>query len=146
MNWGNKLLLTIVIFVSGICYLVYRSTKTNYDLVEKDYYKQELQYQGLIDGTNSANKLTAPIKISQEGQTISLVLPVEMKNKRVSGDVWFYCAYNSAKDKRFKLKTDSEGIQKFPSESVGPGSYTVRINWNESGNQYYTKTEFSVIE
>lgn len=145
MNWGNKLLLAIIIFVSGISYLVYRSTQTNYDLVEKDYYKQELQYQDLIDGANSANKLTTPVKINQEGNVISLELPAEMKNKNVSGDVWFYCAYNSAKDKKFALKTDSEGIQAFPPASVGPGNYTVRINWAENGKKYYTKAKLTVL-
>ncbi len=145
MNWGNKLLLAIILFISGISFLVYRSTQTNYDLVEKDYYRQELQYQDIIDGANSANKLTTPVKLNQEGKIILLELPAEMKNKTVSGDVWFYCAYNAAKDKKFVLQTNREGIQAFPPASIDPGNYTVKIIWKENGNTYFTKTNFTVI-
>ena len=52
MNWGNKLLITFLVFGAGISFLVYRSMHTNFELVEKDYYKSELRYQEIIDGTN----------------------------------------------------------------------------------------------
>ena len=41
MNWGNKLLVTFVVFGAGMIFLVYRAVKTNYELVEKDYYKND---------------------------------------------------------------------------------------------------------
>ena len=41
MSWGNKLLVAFIVFAAGMFYLVYRSVNTNYELVEKDYYKSE---------------------------------------------------------------------------------------------------------
>ncbi len=145
MNWGNKLLLVIIVFVSGMSYLVYRSTQTNYELVENDYYKQELRYQEVIDGGNAANALSSSIQLQQTGEGIHLSLPEEMKNKSVTGNVWFYCAYNSAKDKKFSLQTNAEGIQSFPLRSVGAGNYTVRISWKENGKNYYAEQKMEIL-
>lgn len=99
MNWGNKLLLTFIVFGAGMTYLVYRSVSTNYELVEKDYYNQELRYQQVIDGTNLANQLSSSVKIEQTDSGISLKLPHEMKNKEISGEILFYCAYDQKKIK-----------------------------------------------
>ena len=97
MNWGNKLLLTFIVFGAGMMYLVYRSVNTNYELVEKDYYKSELRYQQIIDGSNRANQLQSSVKIEQTSAGIILELPQEMKEKNISGDILFYCAYDQKK-------------------------------------------------
>jgi len=65
MNWGNKLFVTFLVFGTGMGYLVYRSVKTNFDLVEKDYYKSELRYQDVIDGTNRVNQLSSSVNLEQ---------------------------------------------------------------------------------
>ena len=103
MNWGNRLLITFIIFGAGISYLVYRSMHTNFELVEKDYYKSELHYQDVIDGANRANALQSAVILKQDNNAILLQLPEEMENKKVTGDILFYCAYDEKKDKTFKI-------------------------------------------
>jgi|CXWL01.1.fsa_nt_gi hypothetical protein len=145
MNWGNKLLLTFIVFGAGITYLVYRSVTTNYELVEKDYYKSELSYQQVIDGTNRVNALTSPVKIQQTEDSILLQLPEEMKNKNISGNVWFYCAHNAASDKKFELNPAADATQLFSKESLRPGNYTVKISWNDDGKNYYSENSLTVL-
>ncbi len=145
MNWGNKILLTFIVFGAGMFYLVYRSLSTNYELVEKDYYKSELRYQQVIDGTNRVNQLNSTVKLEQTANGISLELPAEMKNKTISGDIWFYCSYNAKRDKRFPLDITPEGIQLFPSSAILPGSYTVKINWNNEGINYFSEKNLTVL-
>jgi hypothetical protein len=139
MNWGNKLLLTFIVFGAGMTYMVYRSLSTNYELVEKDYYNQELRYQQVIDGTNLANQLSSSVKIEQTDSGISLELPTEMKNKEISGEILFYCAYDQKKDKKFPLQPDMDGVQLFESSAISPGNYIVKINWNDEGKNISLK-------
>jgi hypothetical protein len=139
MNWGNRLLVTFIIFGAGIFYLVYRSVHTNFELVEKDYYKTELQYQQVIDGSVRANAFHSSVKIEQRENNIVVTLPDEMKNKVVTGDILFYCAYDEKKDKEFKLGVDDNGVQVFQPGLISPGSYTVKINWSNDGKNYYTE-------
>lgn len=146
MSWGNKLLVTFIVFVAGMMYLVFRSMNTNYELVEKDYYKNELRYQEVIDGMKSSNALKTPLQIGQqEDGSIALQLPDEMRNTTVSGEIWFYCAYDSKKDKKFELKPDIDGVQHFKISAVDPGNYTVRVSWSDAGTKYYTEKPLNVL-
>jgi hypothetical protein len=142
MNWGYKLLFAFSAFGIMIFYLVYRSYNTQFDLVEKDYYKTELRYQKVIDGTNRTNTLSSDITLGQDGKNITLQLPYEIKDKPVSGTVWFYCAYNAGNDRTFQMKVDDSGIQKF---SIKPGNYTVKIDWECKGIAYYTEKALHVL-
>jgi hypothetical protein len=145
MNWGNKLLLTFIVFGAGMGYLVYRSVSTNYELVEKDYYKQELRYQQVIDGTNRVNQLSSAVKIEQTDAGIILELPQEMKEQDISGNVLFYCAYDKKKDKKFSLQTDNNGVQAFPPTAISPGNYTVKITWSNEGKNYFSEKDLTVL-
>ena len=145
MKWGNKLLLTFIVFAAGMGFLVYRSVTTNFELVEKDYYKQELRYQQKIDGMREANNLTAAVNLSQNEKGIQLQFPAEMKDKPLSGEIWFYCAYNQKQDKKFDLQTSSDASQLIRLEDVVPGSYTVKIIWKDGLKEYYSEKSLTVL-
>lgn len=145
MSWGNKLLFAFIVFAAGMIFLVYRAMSTNFEMVEKDYYKQELRYQEKINGIQEANNLTAPVELSQSETGIHLRFPLEMKNKTLSGNVWFYCAYDEKKDKRFNLQTDMNGNQSFALDELQPGNYTVKINWMDGEKKYYTEQTITVL-
>jgi hypothetical protein len=145
MNWGNKLLLTFIVFGAGMFYLAYRSMTTNFELVEKDYYKSELRYQEVIDGSNRANALTTTVNLQQTDNNIILQMPEELKSKVISGDVLFYCSYDSKKDRKFQLKISTDGTQLFPSGSITPGNYVVKINWISDKQNYYTEKRLTVL-
>lgn len=139
MNWGNKLLATFLVFGAGMSYLVYRSVTTNFDLVDKEYYKNELRYQEVIDGVNRANALSAVVQLSLTGTGLILQLPGEMKDQKIFGTVHFYCDYDAKKDKKFVLNTDMNGRQVLDNRQITSGSYTVKISWNTKGKEYYTE-------
>jgi len=144
MNWGYKLMLSFIVFVSMMGYMVYRCFGTNFELVEKEYYKSELKYQDVIEGTGNAGRLSAAPALSQSGNKITLQMPGEMKNSQLSGSVLFYCAYNSKNDKRFLLTVDKNGVQSF-NQSVAPGNYTVKIEWNNNGKKYYSAKSITIL-
>jgi FixH len=145
MNWGNRLLITFIVFGAGIFYLVYRSMNTNFELVEKDYYKSELRYQDVIDGSNRANALNGIVKLEQTGNALVLQLPDEMKEQAVSGTILFYCAYDTKQDRKFTLKINTSGSQVFEKGQIAPGSYTMKIDWNTNGKNYYTEKIVTII-
>jgi len=145
MNWGYKLLFTYLTFIGLMGYLVYRSVTTNFSLVEKEYYKSELQYQKVIDGSNRANALSGKVKVLQQENAICIQLPDEMRKEEVTGTVWFYCAYDDKKDKRLDLKTDTQGVQKFDAAQFFPGNYIVKIEWNSNSNHYYSEEKLTIL-
>ncbi|RYY14658.1 MAG: hypothetical protein EOO04_29865 [Chitinophagaceae bacterium] len=144
MSWGNRLLITFIIFGTGMIYLVYRSMHTEFELVEKDYYKTELAYQQVIDASKRSQGLVSRANIAVTDSVIQLQLPDEMKNKRISGSVWFYCAYNSAQDKKLPISINEDGLQNFPSGVLLPGSYTAKLSWEADMNHYYEELPIAV--
>lgn len=138
-NWGHKLTLGYLAFAGMILYLVFQSVHTKYDLVSKEYYKDELQYQQIIDGANRANQLSQKLSVVQTDKNIEIRLPNEMKQTTVSGSIWFYCADNAQKDTRLPLQVNTDAIQHINSASVMPGNYTAKIRWESNGQQYYAE-------
>ena len=144
LNWGHKLMLGFFLFAGMIAYLVYQSMHTRYDLVSKEYYKDELQYQQIIDGTNQANRLSSRPAVSQTDNTIVIRLPHEMKQATVTGNIWFYCADNAQKDKKLPLQVNTDAVQTINSRQFSSGNYTVKINWEANGVKYYAETPVTI--
>ena len=139
MNWGYKLFFTFLVFGAGIGYLVIRSFGTTYELVESDYYNNELAYQQVIDGSNRAGALHTSVTVAQTADGIQLQLPGEMSGKTVKGSLWFYCDYDQTKDKHLPILADTSGLQFIEKGLLSPGNYMVKISWECEGKSYYSE-------
>ena len=146
MNWGNKILLVFLVFATGIFYLVYRSMHVNYELVSKEYYKDEIRYQEIIDASKRADELGKKIEINQTGNVIAVQLPDEMKNEKVAGVMWFYCAADEKKDRRIAMQLDEHGAQEIAKEKFLPGSYVVKFDWTSKSTRYYAEEPLTIIQ
>jgi FixH len=144
MSWGYKLMITFIVFATMMGYMVYRCFGTNFELVENEYYKSELKYQAVIDGTRHADSLSSSPEIKQLGSNLVLQLPDEMKNSSISGSVLFYCAYDSKKDKKILLSIDKNGTQLL-NHLVTPGIYIVKIDWLKEGKNYYAEKNITIL-
>ena len=145
MNWGHKLVLVFVVFAGGISYLVYRSMHIDTELVNTEYYKDELRYQEVIDGTNRANALSSRIRISQQDAMIVVQLPSEMKNQKVSGSIWFYCAAEKKKDRRMIIELNPDGLQQINKKIFLPGNYMVKFDWNSNNKHYHSEEPLTIL-
>jgi hypothetical protein len=139
MNWGNKLLLVFALFGGGISYMVYRCMQTPVDLVSKDYYKDELTYQYVIDGAHRAAALSAQPLLSAIPAGVHIQLPPEMKRHSLSGRIRFYCAADAGRDRDIVLAPGPDGSQTIPKETLLPGQYTVSISWETGGTNYFSQ-------
>jgi hypothetical protein len=137
-------MLGFAVFAGMIVYLVFQCMHTRYDLVSKEYYKDELQYQQVIDGTNRANRLHSKATVTQQEHNIVIQLPGEMKRGAVTGKVWFYCADNAQKDQQLPLQVNSDATQTISSSRFVPGNYTVKISWQQNGAGYYTEVPLTI--
>jgi nitrogen fixation protein FixH len=144
MNWGNKLLLVFAIFGSGMSYMVYRCMQTPVDLVSKDYYKEELAYQQVIDGTRRANALSTQPRLTATPEGLRLQLPAEMKQKTLTGLIRFYCPADATRDHDIPLIPDAGAGQTIPKEFLTPGQYTVSVSWNTAGTNYFSQQPLTI--
>ena len=145
MNWGHRLTIVFTVFASGMGYMVYRSMHVNTELVTKDYYKNELRYQEVIDGTKNANALSTSVVIIRGDNAITIRFPEEMKNKTITGSMWFYCAANKGNDRNIPIALDENAAQHIELSSLAKGQYTIKFDWYTDSKHYYTEKIISVL-
>lgn len=144
MNWGYKLILIFLCFGALIGYMVYRCTQVPVNLVSKDYYQDELEYQNVIDRKYRAGNLSSEVHILQDNQQLTIQLPAEMKHQNITGNVLFYCPSASAQDRKIPLQTDGNARQLIPPGLLQPGKYRAKINWESNNISYYAETELRI--
>lgn len=129
MNWGRSLLLVFIVFAASMGYLVYRASGTHFDLVSKDYYKDELHYQEKIDGFRNAAALEAvQISVDSSGM-LQIRFPDQMRGKEVEGELWLYCKTDAAKDLRVPLSADTSRIRMVTVSGKPAGTYLAKLHW-----------------
>jgi len=145
MTWGQKLIGVFMVFAAGMIYMVYRCMHVNTDLVSKEYYKDELKYQDIIDGTTTANALSGPVQLIQQDEMITVQLPAEMKNEKVLGNIWFYCAADANKDRHIPIATNRDAVQQINRKMLLPGMYTVKFDCMSNNKHYYAEQRFTIL-
>ena len=144
LNWGNKLILVFIVFGGMISYMVYRCMQMPVDLVATEYYKDELSYQEVIDARQRAEKLSGKVGLRQEGARLALYMPKEMEHEQLTGSIQLYCPSDAGKDRQFALQVDDTGRQFIGMDHVQPGRYTVRVQWQGRGVQYYVEEPLNI--
>jgi hypothetical protein len=145
MNWGNKLVLVFLCFGASLGFLVYRCMQVPVNLVSKDYYKDELAYQQVIDGKIREASLSSRIQLTLNDGQVVIQLPPEMDSKAIKGEIWFYCPSLPNHDRKAYLKTDQGGRQVIPADFLLAGNYQVKINWQAADISYYSEVPLNII-
>ncbi len=139
MNWGNKLVVVFILFALLMATLVYKAVNTKFELVSKDYYKDELRYQDRIDGRNNA-ALIGKVSVTQDAEALIIGLPDEMKGVKVEGEAWFYCKTDAVRDRKIALAVDTSGKQVILKTQLSRGTtYEIKLNWQAGDQKYYTE-------
>lgn len=138
LNFGHKIILVFIVFGLLMGTLIYMSVKTEFELVSKEYYKEELAYQEVIDARKNAETLSSSITLNYQDKRLHLLMPPEMKSRVDSGEIYFYCPADAKKDTILPLQPDTAGLQIVEiGGSVAPAAYKLRIKWNAAGKSYY---------
>ena len=145
MNFGNKLLLVFAVFAVLMSYMVYRCFSVPVDLVSNEYYKDEIAYQQVIDGTKNYNTLQGKATVKESASDVVIQLPAEMKSHSVKGTALFYCPSNMDNDRHITLATDADGKQSIDVKKFSKGNYTVKIDWQDATTHFYTEKQLTIL-
>jgi len=136
MNWGYKILIAYLVFVAGILFLVYKTSKETNELVTKNYYAKELKYQQIIDAANNASSLSSKPKISYNNDNLKIVFPEDFNGKVISGNVELYYAADEQKD--LSLKFEIRVLDyRIPISNNNKGLHQVNLSWSVNDVDYY---------
>ncbi len=144
MNWGYGIMFTIATFVAAMVGMVYVAMQQTNDMVDKNYYAQELKYQQLIDAAHNLNSVsTAPLLVAHPDRlevNIPETLCVEFKNGRLE----FLRNDDQQKDITVDFLPDAAGVFLLEKSGFHPGQYKARISWESQGKSYYKEQEVTI--
>ena len=136
MNWGQKIIVVYVVFVTGILFLAYKSSTQNTDLVTEDYYAKELVYQQKIDEVKRTALLSGTVKITMVNRELIIQFPKDFASKKITGSITVYCPSDEKKDIQHPFTvTDNDLNISVPANYHGLNY--VKINWAAEGINYY---------
>lgn len=124
------------VFVAGMLFLAFKSSKQNIELVTEDYYAKELVYQQKIDQSKRTAALSEPVAVNVINHTLTINFPKDFSTKNIEGVATLYCPADEKKDINQKFRvTDSAVSITVPNEYHG--LHYVKINWSAEGVDYY---------
>lgn len=140
MNWGKSIILCFILFASFIGTMAYKMATAKVDLVNKDYYKNEINYQDQINKRKNSSNFNADniMTYSSDNQTLSIDFPTKV-NK---GVVTFFRPSDKRLD--FSVSVQKEPIFNYSTEKLEKGKWKVQATWTDGTREYYLEDEFVV--
>ena len=137
--WPFAILLTFALFLAGTIGLVVMACTQRADLVDANYYEQELKFQGQIERVKRTQHLAtqASVHYDSEGRRIMLCLPAEQSGKGVTGSIQLYRPSAAGLDRQLALQVDSNGRQSLDASGLQPGLWKIRVTWTANNEDYF---------
>jgi hypothetical protein len=135
--WPLGIILTFVIFICGTIGLVVMACMHGTDLVNDNYYDQEIKYQARIDSETAAQQLGATISYDGAARHIVISLPTVDSAKTLSGQIQLYRPSAAGLDQEIKFQPAANGTQTLDTTGLQPGLWKIRVSWNSNGRDYF---------
>jgi hypothetical protein len=145
MNWGLRIIILYATFVVFMVILVGMSVQQDFDLVSKDYYNEEIEYQTRIDKIANAQKLATPLQIQLNNETEQLHIQYPADLENISGKIQLYRPTDSKKDVIVAVKPAEDHTQQINMAALQKGLWRVKVEWSAAGKEYYNE-EIIVIQ
>lgn len=136
MNFGGKIVILYLSFVALILTLVFNCYSMDVDLVSKDYYAQELDFQQRINATNNEKDLNASISHSVNDKSVVLTIDSTLLSNDFKGTVTFFRPSDSKKDVSFKMNFVNNQ-QIIDAENLIHGAYKLQLSWTSNQKSYF---------
>jgi len=141
LNWGQSITIVIILFMLFILTLVYKMHFRNADLVQDNFYEQEVLFDAKKESVFNYEKLDKKIEIKQTPNGIEILFPDNFSYD--SGSVYFYRADDKSLDKTFNFNIDKNNKMVLPYSDFVVGRYEVNTNWTKDKQTYLYQTEIS---
>lgn len=141
--WLIGIILTYVTFMVFFLGFLFFSMTQRVDLVEEDYYEQELKHQQRIDAVNRTQSLPVQPhwKYIPADRVFRLQFPPELASRQVEGTIEFFRPSDARQDFSIPLDLDAQGEQIVELRQLSSGFWRVLIEWQMDELDYFNEAE-----
>ena len=138
-TWPYAIVTFFAVFIAFIAAFITWGVQQNMDLVNEDYYADEILFQKQIDTESRTLPFSHEVGINYDGarREITIRVPAEHASVRPTGRIHLYRPSDARLDCEVSLATDARGIQSLDSRRLEPGLWKVRLQWKAGGQNFY---------
>ena len=144
INWGTGIAIFYGCFMLTFISIAILSTRHDVNMVKKNYYDDDINYQKHYDRIQNEQALTEKVQINFNTELESVVIKFPSNMPLPLGKIILFHPARDTDDKSFEIKADSALQMIIPVKGFPNGRWQVQINW-ESGNKTFYKEEYIVI-
>lgn len=135
MSWGTKIIISFAVFMTGMMIMVFYVFNLKMDLVEDNYYEQEIKYQDHINTLKNSNDFSDKLMIKKEKENIYFQFPAE--GSVPGGEIFFYRPSDAGKDFKLNIATKEDRSQEINTTNLTPGIWEIQVTWYSDNNKYF---------
>lgn len=140
-NWGHGIIVAIALFMAFILYFVIKvqsDSKYDNDMVQKDYYVQDMKYSETLSKLRNTAALAEQPQIQNTAAGIQVAFPTAYADQIQQGLVSLYRPSNEHLD--FSQPIDlSNASLLIPEQKLVGGLWDLSIEWEMNGQSYLYK-------
>ncbi len=138
-NWGVLVPAFYILFVIVLVSFVVWSTFQRVELVDDNYYEQEIKYQNQVDKIQRTNNLSEKLELLSYDNAILIQFPANLKAQKLSGEILFFRPSESKLDFKVKLQPDSLNQFIIPTDKLKKGLWKLKIDWAAGDSAFYNE-------
>ncbi|GAB3821548.1 FixH family protein [Pontibacter rugosus] len=145
--WPYAIVVCMVMFMGYIASFVYKAMNQDVDLVSKNYYEQEIQYQdhiNMMDRTKAAGNVA--ITYNHDIKGILVQLPESFKGQPIQGKVNLFRPSDDQLDQELPLQLGRDLSQLIETEKLQTGLWKVRVSFTAKNETYYAEQNIQVAK
>ncbi len=142
-NWGTGVTLFFIFFAVSMIAAVVATTRHPPQMVQKDYYSLDLNYQERLEKKQNTAMLAVMPKVHFDAaaQNIQVQFPEGMTAK--NGLAKCYRSATTRDD--FSTKIENTSVLDIPAGSLQSGRWHIELDWETAdGKKYFWETAFTL--
>lgn len=134
-NWGTGIVIFFIFFAVSMTFAVVSTTKYPPQLVQKDYYALDLNYQDRLERKQNASAL--PVLPKVQFNAASSAIQVEFPTGMVAQTGTAKCYRSSTTRDDVSLPLDNVSNLDIPTAQFKSGRWHVELNWETADGKKY---------
>lgn len=138
-RWPVGIAVVYGLFVLFLLVALLVFNMNNIELVQDDYYQDQVKYQEQIDRMSRAQALDTPVKIIHEEtlQKVIFEFPALFSAANLEGQITFYRPSDQSMDFQVPLQLDEKHQQQLSIAHLAAGLWKIKLFWAADGQDYY---------
>jgi len=140
MNWGWKIAIAYIGFACMVVTMVVITSMKSVNLVEKDYYEKEINYQQQIDKIRNAVDIDDQVEVAFDQSNRLFNIKMDgYSGDEVNGTVHFFRPSDERLDVEQAIKLDASGKQIINLSSLEKGFWVAKLTWHIGDDSYFKR-------